>query len=180
MAVINHVEERLPCGADLEALVLQVFDGDPPPDPGHQADCPHCQAALARLGAVHETAENVAAEPVVAPPGLVREVMHRLRGASDGILVGASSGGTVSITDRIVSQVASRAAMAVPEVTFASVTLIDEIRVAPLRLAVRLVAVFGSPLADVAEAVRQRVRAAVQELAGVPVAEIDVLIDDLA
>lgn len=180
MAVSNHVEERLPCGTGLEALVLQVFDGAPPADPGHQADCSHCQAALARLGAVQGTVGSLAAEPVVAPPGLVHDVMYRLRRDGDGILVGAGSTGSVTLAERIVRQVASQAALAVPEVTFASVALVDESRVAPLRLSVRLVVGFGPPLAEVADAVRHRVRAAVEELAGVPVAEIDVLIDDLA
>ena len=45
-----HGLPPLPCGAGLDALVAQVADGVAPRDPGQQAGCRHCQAALARLG----------------------------------------------------------------------------------------------------------------------------------
>ncbi len=180
MAVSDHRQDRLPCGAGLEALVVQVFDGAAPNDPGHQADCPHCRAALARLGSVHHTVGTLAAEPVTAPPGLVRGVMHRLRRDEAGVLVSADGRGTVTITERVVTQVAARSALAVPEVAFASVQLVDGLRVAPLRLSARLVVRFGPSLPVVAEAARRRIRAAVEELAGVPVDAVDVLVDDLA
>lgn len=178
MAVSDRSRDQLPCGADLEALVLQVFDSDPPRDAGHQAGCPHCQAALERLGAVHGTIGRLAAEPVAAPPDLVRQVMHRLRQDENAVLVAADERGIVTVSERIVTQVAVRAARAVPEVTFASVKLTEGIIASPLRLSVRLVVAFGPSLHDVSDAARTRIRAAVAELVGVPVGAVDVVIDD--
>jgi hypothetical protein len=71
----------LPCGADLDALVAQVADGAAPRDPGHQAGCPHCQAALARLRELWSLADRLARERVEAPERIDAVVMGRIRRA---------------------------------------------------------------------------------------------------
>lgn len=178
MAVSDQSRDTLPCGAKLEALVLQVFDGEPPRDASHQADCAHCKAALERLGAVRGTIGRLAAAPVAAPPDLVRQVMHRLRGDQAAVLVAADERGMVTVSERIVTQIAVRAALVAPEITFASVQLTEGIIASPLRLSVRLVVAFGPALHDVADGARGCIRAAVAELVGVPIGTVDVAIDD--
>lgn len=180
MAVTGITHDRLPCGIELEDLVTEVFDGQPPTDSGHQAACPHCQAALERLRAVHGTITALASRPVVTPPELVDEVMRRLHRDQDAILVTADARGVLTVSDRIINQIAVRAALAASEVSFASVRLVDEPRVSPLRLSVCLVVDLGPSLPEVAEAARRRIHAAVAELAGVPVGSVDVLIEDVA
>jgi hypothetical protein len=71
----------LPCGADLDALVAQVADGAPARDPGHQAGCAHCQAALARLAELWSLAGRLARERVEAPERIDAVVMGRIRRA---------------------------------------------------------------------------------------------------
>ena len=70
----------LACGADLDALVAQVADGVPG-DLAHQATCPHCQAALARLNELWELVDQLARERVEAPERIDAVVMGRIRRA---------------------------------------------------------------------------------------------------
>jgi hypothetical protein len=71
----------LPCGRDLDALVAQVADGAAPRDPGHQAGCPHCQAALAQLQELWSLAGQLARERVDAPERIDAVVMGRIQRA---------------------------------------------------------------------------------------------------
>ena len=71
----------LPCGADLDPLVAQVADGAVPRDPGHQAGCPHCQAALAQLRELWSLAGRLARERVDAPDRIDAVVMGRIQRA---------------------------------------------------------------------------------------------------
>jgi hypothetical protein len=70
----------LPCGADLDALVVQVADGVPG-DLAHQAGCRHCQAALAQLEALWSLVGRLAAERVDAPKRIDAVVLGRIRRA---------------------------------------------------------------------------------------------------
>ena len=71
----------LPCGADPGLLVDQVADRLAPADPGHQAGCPHCQAALAQLEELWSLAGRLARERVEAPERIDAVVMGRMRRA---------------------------------------------------------------------------------------------------
>jgi hypothetical protein len=71
----------LPCGADLDALVAQVADGAAPRDPGHQAGCRHCQAALSELRELWSLAGRLAREGVEAPERIDAVVMGRIQRA---------------------------------------------------------------------------------------------------
>jgi hypothetical protein len=70
----------LPCGADLDALVVQVADGVPG-DLAHQAGCPHCQAALAQIEELWSLAGQLARERVEAPDRIDAVVMGRIQRA---------------------------------------------------------------------------------------------------
>lgn len=76
-------DPRLPCGADLGALVAQVADGvQPGPEQAaHQASCPHCGPALADLNRIWELAGELAAERVTAPDHVQDVIMQRVRRA---------------------------------------------------------------------------------------------------
>jgi hypothetical protein len=71
----------LPCGADLDALVVQVADGAAPRDPGHQAGCPHCRAALGQLGELWSLVDRLARERVEAPERIDAVALGRIRRA---------------------------------------------------------------------------------------------------
>ncbi|MGW6130384.1 Asp23/Gls24 family envelope stress response protein [Cellulomonas sp. NPDC055163] len=72
-------DSRLPCGARYDDLLIQVVDRTPPHDPGHQATCPHCRAALADLAATWEPLHELADEDVRAPDSILAAVMTHVR-----------------------------------------------------------------------------------------------------
>jgi uncharacterized alkaline shock family protein YloU len=69
----------LPCGAELAALIDQVSEGLPAERSDHQQACPHCQAALRQLEQLWGVVREVAREDIVRPPGLVENVVRRIR-----------------------------------------------------------------------------------------------------
>jgi hypothetical protein len=70
----------LPCGADLDALVVQVADGVPG-DQAHQAGCRWCQGALAQLEELWSLVDRLARERVEAPERIDAVVMRRIQRA---------------------------------------------------------------------------------------------------
>ena len=77
---MSGIGRRLPCGAELDALVAQVADGVPG-DRVHQAGCPHCQAALGQLEELWSLVGRLAEERVEAPARIDAVVMGRIQRA---------------------------------------------------------------------------------------------------
>lgn len=177
---VNDERPRLPCGADLLALVQQVSDGLPLADPEHQAACPHCRRALARIRATMDDVRGLADEPVAPPPDLARQVMRRLRDEQARVAVSTSARGRTFVNRAIVAQVGHRAALGVPDVVFASARVSDTDAHASVRLDVRLVVAYGPALERIAAAVRERVAGDVIGLTGLAVEEVDVRVEDLS
>lgn len=171
-------DARLACGTCLLALVEQVSEGTPPADPAHQATCPHCRRALARIGSVMEDVRGLAEEPVAVPHDLARQVMRRLRGERSQIALSPSARGRTVVNESLVAQVARRAALAVPDVAFAS-AVVEESE-AVVRVSVRLVVAYGPSLGRIAATVRERVVVELAELTGVRVERVDVSVEDLS
>src|SRR3954454_22383271 len=72
--------EQLPCGVELEALVIQVTDDDQQPiDLAHQTSCPYCQTALRSLRQGWAEVQTLTREPVPIPPRLSAQIMARVR-----------------------------------------------------------------------------------------------------
>lgn len=179
-----HERERLPCGAQLETLLLQVTDHEQPADPTHQADCPYCQATLRRLRAGWGDMAALRDEPVAIPTGLTARIMAQVRALaaqlSGSILIGHPRGET-RVSHAVISRVVARVANAVPGVTLASARAIPLDPPEPTRLSVsiRLVARFGARLEPLAEAVRHAVRRRISTLTGAEIARIEVHIADV-
>lgn len=68
----------LQCGHEMAELITQVADGVQG-DLAHQANCEHCQHALAMLSEVWDAVGELAAEQVRASPSVDRAVMRRIR-----------------------------------------------------------------------------------------------------
>jgi hypothetical protein len=115
--------EQLPCGAELQALVIQVTDDQQPIDPAHQNSCPYCQTALRSLRQGWGDVQALTREPVPIPPRLTAQIMARVRTlarhVTDSILLGHRRGET-RISHTVIGQVIQRIASAVPGVVFAS------------------------------------------------------------
>lgn len=73
-----RVPERLPCGTLFDTLLDQVADETPPQDPEHQANCPHCRAAIAELTEIWMPIRDLAQQPVTPPDTLTASVMERV------------------------------------------------------------------------------------------------------
>lgn len=68
----------LPCGQEVEPLVVHVADGAPLPS-GHVEGCAHCQEALAELREVWAAVGALAAEEVRAPTSIDAHVLAAIR-----------------------------------------------------------------------------------------------------
>jgi hypothetical protein len=176
---------RLPCGADLEQLVAQIADTEPPANPAHQARCPYCQATLRRLRDTWEDIHTLATQPVPIPPTLTAQIMARARvlahHASDSILLGHPRGET-RISHALVGRVIQRVALGVPGVIFASARPVPHQPPDPRRLSVtiRLVIAYGPAIETVVQAVRAVIDRRVPALTAAQLTHIDITIEDIA
>lgn len=170
----------LACGAQLDDLTRQVFEGTEPGDFRHQTACPYCRDALAQIRTVSEDVHTVAALPVAVPPSLLRRVMARLRTTPSLVTVTVGEAGMTEVAESVVARVAREAALAVSGVTFASALSQGGSASGAPGLRIRLVVAFGPPLHGLADTVRDSVRRSTARYTGVQVDQIDVCIDDLA
>lgn len=182
---VSADQEQLPCGVELESLVDQVADGQPPTDPAHQTGCPYCQAAIRKLRQGWGDVRTLTRQPVPIPPGLTAQIMARVRTlarqVSNFILLGHPRGDT-RVGHTLVGRVIQRVASTVPGVVFASARPIPHEPPDPGRLnvAIRLVVTFGPAIETTAHAVRQIVDRRIPTLTGAQLSRIDITIEDIA
>jgi len=172
--------DPLPCGTALDDLARQVFDREPAADPAHQTGCADCQAALLRVTAIRDDVRGLASQRVEPPPGLVRQVMARLRVAPALVTIDVSARGRTQVAESVVARLARRAALAVEDVVLASALTTETAEGTTVGLRVRLAVAYGPALHSVADQVRERIRADVVAQTGVTVEEVRVSVDDLA
>lgn len=177
-------DERLPCGVSLQALLIQVGDGEPAQDQVHQSNCPYCQAALRRLQQDWGEVQALTRQPVAVPPGLTATIMARVRTlagyVADSILLGHPNGET-RISHTVVAKVIQRLAAAVPGVAFASVKLTPRQPPHPRKIDVtlRLIITFGPAIERTTSAVRAIVNRRTTTLTGAQLQRIDITISDI-
>lgn len=73
-----RISEQLPCGTLFDTLLDQVADETPATDPEHQANCPHCRAAIAELTDIWMPVRELVQQPVNPPDTLTASVMERV------------------------------------------------------------------------------------------------------
>jgi uncharacterized alkaline shock family protein YloU len=169
---------RLECGRELLVLVEQVSDGLPPAEPEHQARCPFCQEALARLQSAFDALHELAGRTVAAPRGLSTRVLEQLRRERHSVVIAASPAGRDTVSEVIVTQIARRALLAVDAVRDVSVVS-HATQDGRVDLDVHVVAALGPALPDLAAELRDQVLAHVWALAGARVGRVDVTVDDV-
>lgn len=200
----NH--DRVACGIELGALVDQVAEGVPPTDPGHQAGCRHCQAALAELEPLWGRVRELAREEVSVPAALAAIVIRTIReqlpdDRSDRLPLEEvvprllehalllDERGTTRIADTVIAQVVAREALATPGVSAVArggavraaagggVTVaVDGHRVS---LHLSLVVTLGSVIPDVVAGVRARVVDVLERLIGLEAVAIDITVAEI-
>lgn len=201
--LLSGTGDPLPCGTSVDVLFLQVTGGVPAPDTAHQRHCPHCRAALAALSELWAPVQELAAEEVRAPAGLLQSVMAQVREMSrnDWTAVLHEDAGQTRIAARVVGAVARLAAESVPHVTLAlgggrvatpSGAAADPGRVAGAEDAtevgiagshvvvdVQIAVDHGMSIPRVAELVRQRISAHLAAQTGLTTTEVNVVVVDV-
>jgi uncharacterized alkaline shock family protein YloU len=199
------MNERLPCGADMDALVEQVADGDERLRSPHQEICVHCQTALEELARAWAPVSALAGSEAALPERVVHRIMRRIwRAAAAGWhTVAVTARGKTTISDWVVGLISEGAAREVEAVhliggSLARVAqalrsrrpgspppphsprgLAAEIGPQQATVEIALTAVYGPGLLDVAEAVRRTVAERVEQMTGLEVVEVDVTVVDL-
>jgi hypothetical protein len=182
---MSEYTEQLPCGAELESLLVQVADHEPASDPEHQASCPYCQAALESLGREWSGVQALAREPVAMPGGATARTMLAIRELAvllaDSTLIEGPRGET-RVSHIAVARVAQRLAAGVPGVVFASAKPVPQEPPHPVRLsiAVRLVVGWNPAITQIAQALRDLLIRRVPALTGAELTRIDITIRDIA
>ena len=177
--------DQLPCGVELEALVMQVTDDKQPIELAHQNGCPYCQTALRGLRQGWADVQTLTREPVPIPPRLTAQIMARVRTlarhVTGSILLGHPRGET-RISHTVIGQGIQRVASSVPGVVFASAKPIphDPPEPARLRVNIRLVVAFGPAIDTLTHTVRHLIDRRVPRLTGAELSRIDITIDDIA
>ena len=190
--------ERLPCGADIDALLEQVSAGRGDRRDAHQAECPHCTAALAEYYRLWAPVRRTAYTEVRAPDSVLAEALRRLRDVvSDpdyGSIVGPE--GITRISGRVVVITARETAQTIEGVRVALSTLTTgtPTTAAPSEEAVRVVAGvaghstavevtlaadYRTDLVALGERIRAEVETRVRELTGLDPVAVTVHIDDV-
>lgn len=184
--------DRLPCGADVDDLIAQVADGNAALRDAHQADCPHCQAALAEYDAVFSPVRELVAEPVPVPDAVLEEVLRRIRGSLPDSLYGVLPGprGVTRIAGHLVALTARTAAEQVRGVHVAlartrrsqdvgSTEVSAGVTGLSTALRITVAAAWGEDLHDLADRIRGTVDHAVRTTTGLQPVQIDIVIDDI-
>jgi uncharacterized alkaline shock family protein YloU len=177
-------DETLPCGVTLEALLMQVADGQQADDLSHQRTCPYCLAALRRLQQDWGDVQALTLQPVAIPRGLTAMIMARIRTlagyVAHSILLGQPCGET-RISHTVIAKTIQHVAATVPGVMFASVTLSPPQPPHPRRVNVtlRLVVTFGPMMERVANSVRDILHRRIPPLTGAQLERIDITISDV-
>ena len=106
----------LACGADVDLLLERVADGRGADQDAHQQQCVHCQAALSQFTALWGPVAELAAAPVLPPPGLVASVMSQMRALVRDIwyTLEITESGAIRIAARIVAALARDCARMIP------------------------------------------------------------------
>ena len=192
----------LPCGADVDALLEQVADGDAAGLDVHQRDCVHCQAALTEFAVLWTPVADTAAQPVLTPPGLTAAVMSQIRVLVRDVwyTLQTTDLGVIRIAARIVATLARDSARTVPGVrvalgrstyskmaalaeqaTFrhrhphAAVGVLGRTAIVDLAVAVS----YGDPVHEVARDIQRRVIATLREDIGLKTVVVNVIVDDI-
>jgi uncharacterized alkaline shock family protein YloU len=193
--------ERLPCGAEVAALVEQVATGRGDQRSDHQATCLHCSTLLPELDRLWAPMREFTREQVTPPPGLVTRRHAPGPPVGRGRLAGLAQWrpGTTRVARWVVARIAGLAARQVPGVhqVLSHVADVDPVSepapaahksqrrdaadVGTGRTAIHLdlITGYGESIPNVTQAVRRIVIHQIQDLTGLEVTEVNITVDDI-
>jgi uncharacterized alkaline shock family protein YloU len=197
--------ERLPCGRELGGIVEQVAEGRGGELDAHQRTCQYCQAALTDTDRLWGPLRRYAEESATVPDEVIESLVRRVRRLIDlgWIVLERTARGVTKVSGWIVAAIAEAATDATPGVARggASVGRVVEtlraalaggtgersvaggraVEVGEREAAIDLdvVGEYGTPIPDLAAAVRRNVRASVEQLTGLDVVEVNLRVTDV-
>jgi uncharacterized alkaline shock family protein YloU len=200
--LLESTNTQLACGADVDALLEQVADGDAGRLDSHQRDCSHCQVAIAEFGLLWAPVQEYARRPVSLPSRLRASVMKQVDRLVHDVwyTLQLTELGAIRVAARVVAAAARDTASRVPGVRVAlgrstesriaqlvakataghlhphaAVGVLGRTAVIDLALAVS----YGEPVHEVAQEVRRRVIAELKENIGLQSVTVNVTVDDV-
>ena len=200
--LLESTSSQLACGADVDALLEQVADGDASRLDSHQRDCSHCQAAIAEFRLLWAPVQEYARRPVSLPGRLRASVIKQVDRLVHDVwyTLHLTEHGAIRVAARVVAAAARDAASRVPGVRVAlgrstesrvaqliakataghlhphaAVGVLGRTAVVDLALAVS----YGEPVHEVAHEVRRRVIAELKENIGLQSVTVNVTVDDV-
>ncbi|HEX8080283.1 MAG TPA: Asp23/Gls24 family envelope stress response protein [Jatrophihabitans sp.] len=200
--LLESTNTQLACGADVDALLEQVADGDAGRLDSHQRDCSHCQVAIAEFGLLWAPVQEYARQPVSLPSRLRASVIKQVDRLVHDVwyTLQLTELGAIRVAARVVAAAARDTASRVPGVRVAlgrstesriaqlvakataghlhphaAVGVLGRTAVIDLALAVS----YGEPVHEVAQEVRRRVIAELKENIGLQSVTVNVTVDDV-
>lgn len=177
---MNEQQEPV-CGRSKDDLRADIADGRE--DRAHLATCASCRAVADETRQAWTPLVLLARQPVVAPAGLTRSVLRRVRAArptATHLLPGGGPGST-RVSGRALARVARLSATAVPGVAAAVAREVTDGvpgEAAPV-VEVALTARYGADLQGLAALVRRTVQADLAASTGLHGVRVDVVVDDV-
>lgn len=198
---VDPSRRTLACGASIDDLLEQVAEGQAGSRDDHQAECPHCQAALIEFAELWAPVEELARQPVDTPTGLVAAVMRHIDRLTHDVwyALHVADAGTIRVAARVVAAIARSAARRVPGVRVAfgrsgsarstaaaetgaglpghpdAVGVLGGTAVVDLAVAVA----YGDSIDHVARRVQQQVINDLQDIIGLPRVAVNITVDDV-
>ena len=184
-----NVQPEPVCGRSADDVRADVADGRE--DLDHLATCASCRAVADEARQAWAPLVLLSRQPVAAPAGLTRAVLHRVRTARPGAsyLVAAAGPGSTRVSGRVLARVAGRSAAAVPGVAGAVAREVPggghgapaggaTGDVAPV-VEVAMATQYGVDLRGLAARVRRHVQADLSAVTGLHDVRVDVVVDDV-
>jgi uncharacterized alkaline shock family protein YloU len=180
---MTQQQRQLACGSQPADLLEQLAEDGAVVRTPHQATCPYCQSAFTELERWWETVRVLRSEKVSPSPGLVARVMQRVRADLQPWRVELPQDrGVTAIPNHVLAAIAYEAARAV--------TGVVEVRLARPRLStpvtgqvdveVQLTIAFGFSAAAIGAAVREAVIRRLQDLTGLTVDAVEIVVADVS
>lgn len=187
--------ERLACGARVDLIFDQVSAGRADVPTAHQADCPHCRAALAEYDRLWRPIREMAASDLRAPESVLDRAFARLRAATadPGYATLPGTRGVTRIAARIVVVTARETTQHIAGVRVALSRLLPDadgttgpapqvvagVAGRSTAIEITLAAEYGTDLEALGATIRAEVARRVRELTGLEPIDIAVHIDDV-
>jgi hypothetical protein len=171
-------------GYSLEDLSAYLDRGRSPRIPAieRNAECQALLASMERMGRLsREIVDEQAAEPLADSwyDGIMREVMREFRAGRDIPLARSENGAQLVVTEGALYELIRTVGDGVPGVLVGRVRIDQAEPAAPLDVRVTVSVLFGRPMRDTVDRMRDGIRVAIERHGDLKVGRVDVTVGDV-